>query len=153
MPLQQKSVVLIKPDALQRGLVGKIISRFEQKGLKLLGIKMMFLTDELLEKWYVHHKDKPFFGDLKSFMQSTPVIAMLWEGLDCSVTERKENSLRCGLLRCRSSFLPVLPCVFPFLPLTARSSNHENLSCFAYRGPKGPSLFPLAPNTLKVFVP
>ena len=85
----QRSVVLVKPDALQRSLVGEIISRFERKGLKLMGLKMMVLNDELLDKWYVHHKDKPFFSGLKKFMTSTPVVAMLWEGLECINTVRK----------------------------------------------------------------
>ncbi len=85
----EKSIVLVKPDALQRGLVGKIISRFEQKGLKLQGLKMMYLKDEIIDEWYVHHKEKPFFGQLKKFMQATPVVAMLWEGLECSSTVRK----------------------------------------------------------------
>lgn len=89
MPTLQQSIVLIKPDALQRGLVGKIISRFEQKGLKLLALKMMKLDDALLDEWYGHHKDKPFFRDLKRFMQASPVIAMLWEGLECVATVRK----------------------------------------------------------------
>ncbi|MCH7951940.1 nucleoside-diphosphate kinase [Patescibacteria group bacterium] len=79
----QRSVVLVKPDGLQRGLVGEIISRFEQKGLKLVAIKMMRLTDEILDEWYAHHKAKPFFPRLKSFMKVAPVVAMLWEGLDC----------------------------------------------------------------------
>jgi nucleoside-diphosphate kinase len=85
----QNSVVLLKPDAIQRGLVGKIISRFEQKGLKLVGLKMMILTHEILDEWYSHHKGKPFFGSLKEFMMSMPVIAMLWEGLECVSTVRK----------------------------------------------------------------
>ncbi|PIS09042.1 nucleoside-diphosphate kinase [Candidatus Beckwithbacteria bacterium CG10_big_fil_rev_8_21_14_0_10_34_10] len=85
----QKSVVLLKPDALQRGLVGEIITRFEKKGLKLMGLKMMNLTDELLDDWYAHHKEKPFFGDLKKFMMSAPIIAMLWEGLEAVSTVRK----------------------------------------------------------------
>lgn len=89
MPKLQHSVVLLKPDALQRGLIGKIISRFEQKGLKLIAIKMIALNDEILDKWYAHHKDKPFFNDLKKFMMSTPVVAMLWEGLECISTVRK----------------------------------------------------------------
>lgn len=89
MPKLQRSVVLIKPDALQRGLVGQLISRFEQKGLKLMGIKMMILTDELLDEWYAHHKEKPFFGNLKKFMMSAPTVAMLWEGLECINTVRK----------------------------------------------------------------
>lgn len=89
MPAMQRSVVLVKPDALQRGLVGRIIQRFEDKGLKLVSLKMMELNDELLEEWYSHHKDKPFFKDLKSFMESSPVVAMLWEGLECISTVRK----------------------------------------------------------------
>ncbi len=85
----QKSVVLLKPDALQRGLVGNIISRFEKKGLKLMALKMMYLNQEMLEKWYEHHKEKPFFADLTSFMTSGPIVAMLWEGLECIAAVRK----------------------------------------------------------------
>lgn len=85
----EKSVVLIKPDGLQRGLVGAIINRFERKGLKLIGIKMVSLNDPLLDNWYEHHKTKPFFTDLKKFMQSTPVIAMVWEGLEAISAIRK----------------------------------------------------------------
>ncbi|MFC1727683.1 nucleoside-diphosphate kinase [Patescibacteria group bacterium] len=85
----EQSVVLVKPDALQRGLVGEIVSRFERKGLKLVAIKMMSLTDEVLDDWYVHHKDKPFFGDLKKFMKSAPIVAMLWEGLEAIKTVRR----------------------------------------------------------------
>lgn len=85
----QRSVVLLKPDALQRGLVGDIISRFEHKGLKLVAVKMVRLTDELLDEWYAHHKDKPFFKSLKVFMESAPVVAMLWEGFEAVNTVRK----------------------------------------------------------------
>ena len=85
----QRSVVLLKPDALQRGLVGEIISRFERKGLKLVAVKMIKMGDGLLDKWYSHHRDKPFFGGLKKFMESSPVIAMLWEGFECISTVRK----------------------------------------------------------------
>jgi nucleoside-diphosphate kinase len=76
----QRTVVLIKPDGLQRGLIGAIMGRFEQKGLKLIGLKMMRLSDELLDTWYAHHKEKPFFKDLKGFMTWTPIVAMVWEG-------------------------------------------------------------------------
>ena len=82
-------MVLVKPDGLQRGLVGEIIGRFERKGLKLAGIKMLVLTDEILENWYAHHKDKSFFGDLKKFMTWTPIVAMVWEGLECIAAVRK----------------------------------------------------------------
>lgn len=85
----QQSVVLVKPDGLQRGLIGEIIGRFERKGLKLVGLKMMRLTDEILDTWYAHHKEKPFFPKLKGFMMQTPIIAMAWEGLDSIDTIRK----------------------------------------------------------------
>ncbi|MFC1653603.1 nucleoside-diphosphate kinase [Patescibacteria group bacterium] len=85
----QQSVVLVKPDGLQRGLVGEIITRFERKGLKLSAMKMVNLTDDILEEWYVHHKDKPFFPKLAGFMKKSPVVAMLWEGLECIDAVRK----------------------------------------------------------------
>ena len=76
----QRTVVLVKPDGLQRGLIGEIMTRFERKGLKLIGLKMMRLNDAILDTWYAHHKDKPFFKDLKGFMTWTPIVAMVWEG-------------------------------------------------------------------------
>ena len=85
----EQSVVLVKPDGVQRGLIGEVISRFEKKGLKLVGIKMVTLEDTLLDEWYAHHKDKPFFPSLKSYMKSYPVVAMLWEGHEVIVTIRK----------------------------------------------------------------
>ncbi len=85
----QQSVVLVKPDGIQRGLVGEIIGRFERKGLKLVGLKLVRLSDEQLETWYEHHKDKPFFPKLRSYMQLTPVVAMLWEGVECIDAVRK----------------------------------------------------------------
>lgn len=85
----ERTVVLVKPDGIQRGLVGQIMSRFERKGLKLVGLKMMSLTDEVLDSWYAHHKEKPFFGELKKFMKSSPIVAMLWEGLEAVEAVRK----------------------------------------------------------------
>ena len=85
----ERSVILVKPDGVQRGLIGEIIHRFERKGLKLVGLKMISLNDAVLDEWYVHHKDKPFFGGLKSYMKSYPVIAMLLEGKDVVATVRK----------------------------------------------------------------
>ncbi len=79
----EQAVILVKPDGLQRGLVGEILGRFERKGLKVIGLKMMVLTDEILDEWYAHHKDKPFFGGLKGFMTSAPIVAMLVEGVEC----------------------------------------------------------------------
>lgn len=83
------SVVLVKPDGVQRGLIGEIIHRFERKGFRLAALKMVNMTDEMLDEWYSHHKEKPFFPALKSYMQSYPVVAMLWEGLDAAVAIRK----------------------------------------------------------------
>ncbi len=85
----QRSAVLVKPDGLQRGLIGEIISRFERKGLKLVGMKMTYLSDDQLSRWYVEHKDKPFFKDLKAFMKTHPVVAMAWEGIEAIPTIRK----------------------------------------------------------------
>ena len=85
----QRAVVLVKPDGLQRGLVGEIIGRFERKGLKLTALKMVQLTDEVLVEWYAHHKDKPFFPKLAGFMKRSPVVAMLWEGVECIEAVRK----------------------------------------------------------------
>ena len=85
----ERSVVLVKPDGVQRALIGEVIHRFERKGLKLVGLKMISLKDALLDEWYAHHKGKPFFGGLKSYMKSYPVVAMLWEGKDVVVTVRK----------------------------------------------------------------
>ena len=78
----ERTCILIKPDALQRNLLGEIIRRFERKGLKIVGLKMMQLEDVVLEDHYAHHKDKPFFGKLRNFMKSTPVIAIVLQGLD-----------------------------------------------------------------------
>jgi nucleoside-diphosphate kinase len=85
----QRTVVLVKPDGLQRGLIGEIVQRFERKGLKLIGLKMMRLNDQLLDTWYVHHKEKSFFADLKSFMTWTPIVAMVWEGQEAIAAVRK----------------------------------------------------------------
>ncbi len=85
----ERSVVLIKPDGMQRGLIGEVIKRLEQKGLKVVAMKMVNLDDALLDQWYAHHADKPFFASIKAYMKSSPVIAMLWEGKDVALTIRK----------------------------------------------------------------
>ena len=85
----QRTVVILKPDALQRGMVGEIISRLEKKGLKLVGLKMIMATDALLDLHYAHHADKPFFAGLKRFMMSSPLVCMLWEGIDVVKVVRK----------------------------------------------------------------
>ena len=75
-------MIIVKPDALQRGLMGNIMSRFERKGLKIVGMKMIQLEDAMLDEHYVHHKDKPFFDGLKKFMKSAPVMVAVLEGLE-----------------------------------------------------------------------
>ncbi|HAS80742.1 MAG: Nucleoside diphosphate kinase [Candidatus Nomurabacteria bacterium GW2011_GWE1_32_28] len=81
-PNNEKSLIIIKPDAVQRNLVGEIISRFEKKGLKIIGIKMMSIETTLLEEHYAHIKDKPFFPGIRDFMQACPVIVMAVEGIN-----------------------------------------------------------------------
>lgn len=82
MAKSERTLILIKPDALQRNLLGEIVTRFERKGVKIVGMKMMNLDDVKLEAHYSHLKDKPFFGGLKDFMKSSPVIAMVLEGVE-----------------------------------------------------------------------
>ena len=82
---KEKSLILVKPDGLQRGLVGEIISRFERKGLKLVGIKMLRVEDTTLVEHYAHLSDKPFFEDIKKFMKSSPIVALALEGGEGSV--------------------------------------------------------------------
>lgn len=76
----ERTVILIKPDAVKKGVIGEIITRLEKEGFLLVAAKFLRLPDDFLDDWYGHHKDKPFFPELKSFMTSTPVMAMLWEG-------------------------------------------------------------------------
>ena len=95
----ERTLVLVKPDAIVRGLIGRIVTRFEEKGLKLTGVKFMKLSDALLNEHYAHLADKPFFPGTRSFMQSTPVIAMCWEGLDSVETIRR----LCGITKSREA--------------------------------------------------
>lgn len=76
----ERSLVLIKPDALQRGLAGEIISRLEKKGLKIIAMKMLHMDRALAERHYAVHKGKPFFEDLVNFIISSPIIAIVFEG-------------------------------------------------------------------------
>lgn len=79
----ERTLIILKPDAVQRGLSGEIIERFEKKGLKIIGIKMMSLDSALLQAHYAHLVDKPFYKGLEEFMKSSPVIAMALEGYEC----------------------------------------------------------------------
>lgn len=80
--MHEKSLIIIKPDAVQRRLSGEIMSRLEKKGLKIIGTKMMSLEDAKIEEHYAHIKDKPFFPGIRDFMKATPVIVMAFEGIN-----------------------------------------------------------------------
>ena len=79
----EKTLIILKPSAVQRELVGAVLSRFEKKGLQIIGIKMMQLTDALLTEHYAHLVDKPFFPRLTQAMKASPVIVACLEGVDC----------------------------------------------------------------------
>ena len=85
----ERTLVLIKPDAVQRSLIGEIISRIEKKGLMIVALKMMYMTDRVIADHYQHLTDKPFFPELSDFMKSTPVIAACVEGLNAIETVRR----------------------------------------------------------------
>lgn len=85
----ERTFVAVKPDGVQRGKIGSIISRFEEKGFKLLAMKFMYVTRELAKEHYAEHKNKPFFNDLVKFITSGPVVAMVWEGKDIVNSVRK----------------------------------------------------------------
>ena len=76
----ERTLVLIKPDAVQRGLIGEIISRFERRGLHPAGLKLMRVGDALADRHYAEHREKAFFPALVEFITSSPVVAMVWEG-------------------------------------------------------------------------
>jgi nucleoside-diphosphate kinase len=81
-PEEQRSLVLIKPDAMQRGLAGEIISRIETRGLKIIAMKMLQLDKNLAQRHYAIHKGKAFFDDLVNFIASSPIIAIVFQGKD-----------------------------------------------------------------------
>jgi nucleoside-diphosphate kinase len=78
--MTEQTVVLIKPDGVAKHVIGKIIDRFESKKLVVAQLAMVQLDQEILDIWYAHHKDKPFFPELSKFMMSSPVVAMVIEG-------------------------------------------------------------------------
>lgn len=80
---------MLKPGVLNRRIAGEVINRLERKGLRLVGLKMMQISSELASKHYAEHKEKPFFGELCSYITSAPVVAMVWEGDDCVTIVRK----------------------------------------------------------------
>lgn len=84
----EKTFIMIKPDGVQRNLIGEIVSRFEQKGFTLVGGKLMSVSRELAEQHYAEHKERPFFGELVDFITSGPVFAMVWQGNNVITTAR-----------------------------------------------------------------
>lgn len=84
----QRTLVLIKPDGVQRGLVGEITGRLEARGLKLVGMKMMRISRDLATRHYAEHQGKPFYDGLLAFITSGPVVAMIWEGREAVTVVR-----------------------------------------------------------------
>jgi nucleoside-diphosphate kinase len=76
----ERTLVLVKPDGVQRGLVGEVMGRLERRGLHLVGAKFMRITEELAGRHYAEHQGKPFYDGLVAFITSGPVMAMVWEG-------------------------------------------------------------------------
>ena len=85
----QRTLILAKPDAVQRGLVGRIVTRFEEKGLKIVGLKLMNMSQELAAKHYEAHKERPFYAGLVRFMTSSPIVAIAIEGINAIEICRK----------------------------------------------------------------
>ena len=104
----ERTFVMVKPDGVQRGLIGEIVSRFERKGLKLIGAKLLQLPREMAERHYAEHKGKDFYDDLLAFITSSPVFAMVWEGDNAVAQARaligKTNSLEAAPGTIRSDF-------------------------------------------------
>lgn len=85
----ERTFVAIKPDGVQRRLIGEIIHRFERRGLKLVGLKLMQVTPELAKKHYAEHEGKPFFNGLVEYITSGPIVAMAWEGKNAAALCRQ----------------------------------------------------------------
>ncbi len=85
----ERTFVMAKPDAVQRGLVGEVVSRLEQRGLKLVGAKFVQIDEGLAHEHYAEHTDEQFFDDLVAFITSGPVLAMVWQGADATRQVRK----------------------------------------------------------------
>ncbi|MGB9586339.1 MAG: nucleoside-diphosphate kinase [Anaerolineales bacterium] len=85
----QRTLVLVKPDGVQRGLIGQVITRLENRGLRLVGAKFMQVSRELAETHYAIHKGKPFYEGLINYITSAPVMAMVWEGPEAVAAVRQ----------------------------------------------------------------
>ena len=104
----ERTYLMVKPDGVQRGLIGEIVGRFERKGLKLIGAKLMQVSVERAERHYAEHKGKDFYEKLLQFITSGPVFAMVWEGdqavAHCRALIGKTNSLEAAPGTIRSDF-------------------------------------------------
>ena len=89
--MSERTLVLIKPDGVQRGLIGKIIDRYESRGLRIVGMKLMNASRELAEQHYDVHRERPFFGGLIEFITSGPLVAMAVEGPNAIAVVRETN--------------------------------------------------------------
>ncbi len=87
--MSERTFVMVKPDGVQRGLIGEIVSRLEERGLKLVAATFQTIDRDLAETHYGEHVDKPFFDDLVSFITAGPVFAMVWEGQDATRQVRR----------------------------------------------------------------
>ena len=93
----QRTLILLKPDAVQRRLIGELTGRFERKGLRLVGLKLLQAPKETAEKHYAVHKGKPFYDSLLSFLTSGPTVAMVWEGREAVAACRNIMGLTDGV--------------------------------------------------------
>lgn len=87
-PKEEKTLIILKPDAVHRGLMGEIVGRFERKGLKIVGMKMVQLEDAIIDAHYAHIADKPFFVGIKNFMKTSPVVVMVLSGINAVAATR-----------------------------------------------------------------
>jgi len=86
--IYEKTIIIVKPDGVQRGLIGEVVKRLETKGLKIVGLKMMYLSEEKLREHYAHHVEKPFYPGLEEFMKSSPVAVICAEGKEAVAAVR-----------------------------------------------------------------
>src|SRR5690625_4087609 len=86
--IMENTFIMVKPDGVQRGLIGEVVKRFEEKGFTLVGGKLMNISTELAKEHYGEHKERPFFGELVDFITSGPVFAMVWQGENVISTAR-----------------------------------------------------------------
>ena len=83
MHTEERTFIAVKPDGVRRGLVGEVLRRFEAKGYKIIGLKMLQVTNEQAAAHYAEHEGKPFYPRLLKYIQSGPIVAMVWKGYDC----------------------------------------------------------------------